>query len=245
MGYLGYKPADKPLTSADITDNIITSAKITDATIVNGDINSSAAIALSKLSTTGTADATTFLRGDGAWSAVSSDYVLLATSTASSSSSISFDGYFSSTYSNYIIFINNMLPATDGAEPYIRFRRSNADITASDYRFITSRAKVSSAGGYIEAGEYSMTNNRISLNQDMDDSVLWSLHGTVQLYNPLNTASYPACILDTNGTNNGNGDFYRRMGAGRLMSTGALSGITFYFSSGNITSGTFKLYGIK
>jgi hypothetical protein len=54
MGYLGYKPADKPLTAADITDSIITSAKITDATIVNADINSSAAIALTKLASTGT-----------------------------------------------------------------------------------------------------------------------------------------------------------------------------------------------
>jgi hypothetical protein len=50
MGYLGYKPADKPLTSADITDSIITSAKIVDGTIVNADINASAAIASTKLS---------------------------------------------------------------------------------------------------------------------------------------------------------------------------------------------------
>ena len=75
MGYLGYKPADKPLTSADITDSIITSAKIVDGTIANADINSSAAIAYSKLSlansvaltdlsATGTKDSTTFLRGD-------------------------------------------------------------------------------------------------------------------------------------------------------------------------------------
>ena len=53
MGYLGYKPADKPLTSADITDSIITSAKIVDGTI-----------ALADLSATGTKDSTTFLRGD-------------------------------------------------------------------------------------------------------------------------------------------------------------------------------------
>ena len=66
MGYLGYKPADKPLTSADITDSIITSAKITDATIVNGDI-ANATIALAKLSATGTPSASTFLRGDNAW----------------------------------------------------------------------------------------------------------------------------------------------------------------------------------
>ena len=50
MGYLGYKPADKPLTAADITDSIITSAKIVDGTIVNADINASAGIVTSKLS---------------------------------------------------------------------------------------------------------------------------------------------------------------------------------------------------
>jgi hypothetical protein len=50
MGYLGYKPADKPLTAADITDSIITSAKIVDGTIVNADINASAAIVSTKLS---------------------------------------------------------------------------------------------------------------------------------------------------------------------------------------------------
>ena len=41
MAYIGTKPADKPLTAADIADSIITSAKITDATIVNGDIANS------------------------------------------------------------------------------------------------------------------------------------------------------------------------------------------------------------
>ena len=50
MAYIGTKPADKPLTSADITDGIITSAKIVDGTIVNADINASAAITSGKLS---------------------------------------------------------------------------------------------------------------------------------------------------------------------------------------------------
>jgi hypothetical protein len=50
MGYLGYKPADKPLTSADITDSIITSAKIVDGTIVNSDISTTSAITLNKIS---------------------------------------------------------------------------------------------------------------------------------------------------------------------------------------------------
>jgi hypothetical protein len=54
MAYIGTKPADKPLTSADITDSIITSAKIVDGTIVNGDINASAGVVFTKLASTGT-----------------------------------------------------------------------------------------------------------------------------------------------------------------------------------------------
>ena len=50
MAYIGTKPADKPLTAADITDGIITSAKIVDGTIANADISSTAAITLNKLS---------------------------------------------------------------------------------------------------------------------------------------------------------------------------------------------------
>ena len=105
MAYIGTKPADKPLTSADITDGIITttkiadsnitSAKITDATIVNGDI-ANATIALAKLSATGTPSAATFLRGDNAWGeagAAAGQVIQVVTatdSTARSSSSTSF-----------------------------------------------------------------------------------------------------------------------------------------------------------
>ena len=55
-GYLGNIPSAVPLTSADIADGIITSAKIVDGTIVNADINASSAIAISKISATGTAN---------------------------------------------------------------------------------------------------------------------------------------------------------------------------------------------
>jgi|688.fasta_scaffold372161_3 hypothetical protein len=60
MAYIGTKPADKPLTAADIADGIITTAKIADGnitstkildgTILNADINASAAIVSTKLS---------------------------------------------------------------------------------------------------------------------------------------------------------------------------------------------------
>jgi hypothetical protein len=69
------------------------------------------------------------------FAAVSSDYVLLATTDiTSSTASVSFDGYFSSTYKNYIAYYTNVVPVTDRQTLYIRFRRSNADVTTSNYK---------------------------------------------------------------------------------------------------------------
>ena len=48
----------------------VTSAGLKDGEIVNADLHSAAAIALSKLSTSGTAGSGNYLRGDGAWSAI-------------------------------------------------------------------------------------------------------------------------------------------------------------------------------
>ena len=78
MGYLGYKPADKPLTSADITDSIITSAKIVDATI-----------ALADLSATGTKNSTTFLRGDNTFATVVSGILQVKHLTYTSTQTVS------------------------------------------------------------------------------------------------------------------------------------------------------------
>ena len=52
MSYIGRPPANAALTSNDITDSTITSAKIVNDSIVDADINSSAAIAATKIANT-------------------------------------------------------------------------------------------------------------------------------------------------------------------------------------------------
>jgi hypothetical protein len=79
MPYIGYEPAKKPLTSADITDSVITSAKITDGTI-----------AIADLSATGTASSSTYLRGDNTWSTAGSSSLYFS-AKGSSSYSLSYN----------------------------------------------------------------------------------------------------------------------------------------------------------
>ena len=88
MAFIGNQPTAVPLTSSQLADGLITSAKIADGAVVNVDVNSTAAIAysklnlttsivngdianatiaLAKLSATGTPSASTFLRGDNSW----------------------------------------------------------------------------------------------------------------------------------------------------------------------------------
>ena len=241
MGYLGYKPADKPLTSADITDSIITSAKITDATI-----------ALADLSATGTKDATTFLRGDNTFAAVSSDYVLLATTTASSSASVSFDGYFSSTYNNYQVILYDVFPSSSSGYLRIRLRKSNADISSSNYTFGGGGQYQHSgvASGFAYMGSGSGSNHIGTMSEDGTVSTSdYAYMQKVHIYNPLATNTMKTITQEIGlikRTSQTNYTLTIVGGSGLLYdNTNALSGIIFFMSTGNIASGTFKLYGIK
>jgi len=250
MPFIGNKPSAVPLTSADIADGIITSAKIVDGTIVNADINASSAIALSKLSTTGTADATTFLRGDGAYTAVSSDYVLLATTDiTSSTASVSFDGYYSSTYKNYKIIIANLSPVSIAGIRF-RFRRSNADVTATNYSGHMNRGYWREGGGsgVASAGQvWPGTGPAYGwiISEDMSGTSSQAAHSEITIFDPLSTAYmkhiYHNSIVytDSGYASVYNGIYFHN------QATSAMSGITFYPSTGNIVNGNFKLYGIK
>jgi hypothetical protein len=210
----------------------IQSLGITDGTIVNADINASAAIASTKLS------------------GVTSDYVLLATTDASSSASVSFDGYFSSTYKNYKVFFSDVYPATANAEMLIRLRRSNADVTASNYQYAGRRTHQIGGGSDVNDGRYAYTGTSFSvLTNGSPNSATRTNSAEITIYSPLSTTSYKKIRIQANGASDdgggSNGMWNTDIFGNLYDNANALSGITFYFSSGNISAGNFKLYGIK
>jgi hypothetical protein len=208
----------------------IKSLGITDGTIVNADINASAAIDSTKLS------------------GISSDYVLLATTdVTSATASVSFDGYFSSTYKNYKIIVANSYAVNNAVNFRFRLRRSNADVTTSNYKHTNSGRYTSSGGGDNAVNQqWNADYINPSYSWDLSNTATNTLSCDIILYNPLGTTAHKQGNFISSFIADSGTYMIHQAGAFFLTdATTALSGITFYFSSGNIASGNFKLYGIK
>jgi len=189
------------------------------------------------------------------FSSVSSDYVLLATTTVSSSvGSVSFDGYFSSTYRNYEIKYDGIRGTNTSATYWGiwgRVRRSNSDVTTSNYVVLGGGSDFYGGTNNFYSGAQNNSNyiemNKANYGVNGNTSSPYSFNGTMKIYNPLSTDVYKL-IEYTVGLSYYNVApywLYTNSAAMLTDATTAISGFTFYYSTGNIGSGTFKLYGIK
>ncbi len=136
-----------------LANNSVTSAKIVDGTIVNGDINSAAAIAYSKLnltgnvsiadhSATGTASSTTFLRGDNTWA-----------TPAGGAPSGSAGGDLTGTYPNPTLATSGVTSGTYGSATTIPV----LDIDSKGRITSASSVTASGGGGGTQTDAYSST----------------------------------------------------------------------------------------
>jgi len=197
----------------------------------------------------GSANQALVTNGSGvlSFAAISADYVLLATTDASAQASVSFDGYFSSTYKNYQIIISNSYPASNNAVLYARYRRSNADVTASNYINGMAYAEQQNGSNSVAVeGNWNANFIRFAKDGTSNTATNGGFNAFINIHNPLSTNSYKYITYNFALLNAAPTIFFSGS-AGVVLtdSTAALSGITFYYSSGNITAGSFKLYGIK
>ena len=172
---------------------------------------------------------------------------LISTQTASSSSTISFASSIDSTYKEYIFKYTDIHPATDGANFQVNFRDGSTayDATKTTTVFLANHNEDDS-GTVLEykasndlAQSTSFQNLAESAGADNDQCV----SGYLCLYNPSSTTFVKHFISETNNADSGNNSqiFYV---SGYNNTTAAIDGVQFKFSSGNIDSGTIKMYGI-
>lgn len=164
--------------------------------------------------------------------------VLISEQTASASASIAFTSGIDSTYDEYELHIVNLVPATNSVN--IRLRTStdggsNYATTSADYTWNVSTNGVSQGDGgtatYID-----LSGNQAQSNTTANGGM--SL--VVRFFNPAGTTHNKQFIWAGIGASTSN-----ILGSGARAATADVDAIQISATSGNITSGHFKLFGVK
>ena len=168
--------------------------------------------------------------------------------TASSSASISFTSGIDSTYPIYKFEFINIHGANDGAQFQVGFRDggTNYDATKTSSYFKSQNREDGNGGslGYETSLDLAQSTSFQNLNQDLGNDNDQSLSGNLYLFNPASTTFVKHYIAECSSYASDN-RAYDTFAAGYCNVTVAIDGVQFKMSSGNLDSGTIKLYGIK
>lgn len=165
----------------------------------------------------------------------SDDWVYISTGTAASSSEIDFTGF--STYTSYQIRCYGVVPATAGVDLRCRVSVAAAFKTgATDYSYEWAQAAsatVSSTQALTEA--FILLKNNLATSKSTAGTI--DIHGVGGGFETMVTSQLM-------GRNNA-GNNINTWAKGFHTATTTVDGFRLYMSSGNITTGVFKLYGIR
>jgi len=153
---------------------------------------------------------------------------LISTTTASSSSTLDITSGIDSTYKEYVFKFIDIHGSAQGSNYFqVNFRDGSSafDATKTTTLFRTYTGALKIAQG---------------ISTDNDHCTV----GTLHLFDPSSTTFVKHFLSDTQTAHEDNAS-YRWSVAGYCNVTAAIDGVQFSMSSGNIDSGTIKLYGVS
>ena len=175
--------------------------------------------------------------------------ILLTTETASSSATISFTSGIDSTYDEYVFKFINVQPATDGKKFSVGFRdgSTNYDATKTTTYFYAYHSEDDTGAvglGYEGANDLAQSTGFQPLSNATGSDSDEGVSGELRLYSPSSTTYVKHFMARVNSYGNYPINVDSHI-AGYCNVTAAIDGVQFKYDSGNIASGTIKLYGIK
>jgi len=176
---------------------------------------------------------------------------LISTQTASSSATIDFTSGIDSTYKEYIFKFINIHAASSGQTFTVNFRDggTNYDATKTTTYFLAYQDEAGggdAAVSYINSKDLAQSTSAQIISQDTNVDNDASISGTLNLFAPSDTTFAKHFIANTQSMNlsSGNPYSYQAFIAGYINVTAAIDGVQFAMSSGNISSGIIKMYGV-
>ena len=194
-----------------------------------------------------------FLKTNGsganpAWATVSSDFVKLSsTNITSSVASVDIDGFFDdTTYGGYVVYANG-IELSAATDIRLRVRQSNTLITSGNYGYIMNYSYWSSATSANSLGVSRTATSIRMFDWDRKDSnTIANFHfhfsrptvaGLTKNFHGQYYSNGQASNTYWSSPNTFGGEFEGN--------TNALSGITIFATTGNMTAGSIVMYGLK
>jgi hypothetical protein len=175
--------------------------------------------------------------------------VLLSTQTASDSASLDFTSGIDSTYGEYIFKFYNINPATDDVDFTFQVNAVDASgfnetITSTFFAALHSESDASSGLYYLAGYDQAQGTSYQALGYDTGSGGDECYAGTLHLFNPSST-TYVKHFYSRASNHHQEGYAQDANAAGYINITAAIDEISFKMESGNISSGTIKMWGVK
>lgn len=171
-----------------------------------------------------------------------SGLILLQQRTASASTSLDFAAAIIARYSEYLIEFENIIPATDAIDLWMRMSTNGGSSydSGNNYSYESWLWRAAATG---QSGATAQAQILISNGATLSNSASWGLTGSARLYSPASASLFKQL--------NGQMGFFTsaslRVGTtlhATYESATAVNAFQFLMSSGNITSGTIRVYGV-
>ena len=166
---------------------------------------------------------------------------LLQTVTASNDATVlvGSSSLFTSTHKVYILHVINAHPVTDSVEFRCRLSKGGSIISA-DYEY--SRNQTIHSSSFTNRG--SNSDDHVNLAESLGNANDESHNMVITMYNPAETTFKKLVNFSSAGMDL-SPNMARNHGVfGHEGNSDAIDGIQFFYSSGNVSTGTFKLYGV-
>jgi len=173
--------------------------------------------------------------------------------TASDDSTLSTGSLFSDTYDTYDIYVRKFIPATDDVNLRMKLiRASDGSVLSSDYHYysatggtrstdsaqVDGRSAASTSSGWAISGQ-----DEFSVGSESDEGYT----GLIRVLNTRTSGLPSSCYVlycVYKSVDDYHSSFYLNAQGSEFYTT-AMSGVQLNFTSGNIASGTMRVFGIK
>ena len=241
-------PADLSQTRSDLgltvgTDVLAPNGSGANLTALNASNLGSGTVPTARLGS-GTASGTTFLAGDQTYKTVSAGLNHITTVTASDSASLDINSTLTDTYNSYFVTFANLVPAVNDSEFVMRFSTNNgSSFTSSGYIFQMNHFYVGPSGdGNSESTSSSSIRLVLAAGSTAAEG---GFTGSMYIHSPTNSAvrtfvNWQAFQIYGSASNTA----AHLIGGAMVGSNTDDDAFQITNESGNIASGTVRVYGI-